>query len=154
MVEDGADNVELFNTLVGLVFDQLYRSFPIPARLDTDMIAKGMDVVGYATSDTIMPGQTIVSDWGMLSQTSFWHIYKGSLDWLEAESFIREVEHEEWVLTASALSALNSRPASLSAPIGKRLADVATQAGTEAGRAAISELVGQLIGSAARGFLG
>lgn len=154
MLEDEVDNVEYFNAIAGLVFDQLYRSFPIPAAINTDDLAQSLGVQGYTTSESLIPGRTLVADWGMLSGTSFWELYGGTLQWLKAERFIREPEHETWVLTAEALAALSARPASLSAPMGKRLAQAAGNVGTEAGRAAISEVVGQLIGAVAKGLLG
>jgi hypothetical protein len=154
LLEDEVDNIEIFNALVGLIFDQLYRSFPIPTSINTDEIAQSLGVQGYTTSDTILPGRTIVSEWGLISSTSFWDLYNGSIDWLKDERFVREPEHESFVLTADALAALNARPSSLSMPLGKRLGEAATNVGTEAGRAAISEVVGQLIGAAARGLIG
>lgn len=151
-MDESADNIAYFNTLVGLIFGQLYREFPIQTRINTDDIAIAMGVEGYATSDTIVPGVKIVSDWGMLSQTSFWQLYEGTLAWLKEEGFVRELTHEEWVLSASALATLSLRPAALDAPLGKKLGDAARGAGTEAGRAAIAELVGQFIGAVAKGI--
>ncbi|HEV7345793.1 MAG TPA: hypothetical protein VGN60_09215 [Devosia sp.] len=139
-------NIETFNTLVGLIFGQLYEAFPVPVGLNTDEIAQTLGVQGYTVRE-ILTGRDIVAEWGeLMDGSAFWSFYSSALSWLCEEGLIRQVEPYEYVLTSAALTALNARPDALKEPLGRRLAGAAGSAASEAGRAAIGEVVGQVIG--------
>lgn len=149
-------NIETFNTLAALVFEQLYEEFPVPVMLDNDEIAQSLGVQGYRVREAPgFPGSKIVTDYGeLLDGSSFWQFYQAALTWLQDEGLVREPEDRHFVLTSAALTALNAQPDALKEPLGKRLQGVAGKATSEAGRAAIAEAVGQVIGVAFRHFLG
>jgi hypothetical protein len=39
------DNIDYFNTITGLIFDELYRSFPVPTIIDKVSFAKKMGAI-------------------------------------------------------------------------------------------------------------
>jgi hypothetical protein len=150
------DNIENFNAISGLIFAQLYARFPMKEDLDEVAIAKAL---GVEIIDASAP------DWSGPKLYNFGEVSPGlplrkmlwaACTWLRDERFIRaegEFADREMVLTTKALTAMNAHPKSLDGTLGKRLQSAAKSAGTEAGKKAISETVGQIIGAAAKSFL-
>lgn len=158
-------NVEYFGEMTGLIFNQLLEKFPFPRDIDIPAIASAMGVT-YQEDPTIrgLGSAASAQCYGKLANgSSFFHMLEESLDWLESESFIVKqgpVQGRTFVpghnarLTAKALAAMYVTPVDFKKPLGVKLTDAIKGAGTEAGRAAIGETVGQIVGAAARTFLG
>ena len=149
-----ADNIEKFNTIVGLVFSQLYSSFPVALELDEGEIVRGM---GFEPRFKTLAGfdRQFLDGWPTFPDgTLSFPIYYSAIDWLQEEGFIRKTDGANWVLTARALTALNAQPGVLSEPLGRQLTSAAKGAASDAGRAVITEVVGQVIAGVAKGFMG
>ncbi|MGU3536802.1 hypothetical protein [Methylobacterium sp. A54F] len=156
MSEEKAARIDYFNTIVGLIFAQLYENFPIPTDLDEEAIADAMGIEkkvpkGFDASEGVY-------EFGLLpSGDSFHLILSASREWLRDEGFIRaggEMATVEPVLTSKALAIMSSTPAGLTPDkpgetLGKQIVGAARGAGKTAGNAAIGNLVGQVIGGVA-----
>jgi hypothetical protein len=166
--------IALFNVVVGLIFDALVREFPIwrrvtPGRLGetfrtlTD-VSEGGETL--PTGVVREPGST-----SMLRSNIPIQLYiDETVDWLVAEGFLLErsevVERgkvfgqdyemlaKEYTLSARTLEVLNRRMPGLQASYANQLGDAARASGAEAGKAAIGEIVGQIIGAATRSVAG
>lgn len=142
--------IDHFNTIVGLIFAQLYENFPIPQGIDEGAIADAMGV-GYTQRETDPP----LYDFAPLSNgDGFEWMVMAAMAWLVEEGFVRrdtEMSSSEPVLTAKALAVMNATPPGLAGgkSIGSQLSDAARGAGRTASNAAIGDLVGQAIGAAA-----
>lgn len=151
-----AENIETFNAIVGLIFDQLYRAFPVDVDIDVEHIAK---TLGYGEPILNMgrAGGYAGYDTGRLPDgTSVNEFVSAAADWLKSEGFVRTNPHDPLVsviLTAKALAALNASPSSLEPKLGSKLAGAVKAAGTETGRAAIGETVGQIIGAVVKSVI-
>ncbi|MBP0439550.1 hypothetical protein [Tianweitania sediminis] len=143
-----ANNIERFNTIVGLVFEQLYRAFPVPITIDEPAIAKAMGLtveLKYHDDDPRFPPVAQIGNFD--DGSSFNGMLWAALPWLVDEGYIRaqgQVRSEEAVLTSKALSILNAAPESLGGTLGAKLTGLAKEAGSEAGRAVINGVVGQI----------
>lgn len=145
-------NIEMFNQVVGLIFDQLYRSFPLAEQMDYEAMAAK---VGVEARDYHPPAGVIstrMREYGdVLDGMNFESFVDQAVAFLVAEAFLQQ-DRYEYRLSARALTILNAPITGLDESLGKKLTGAVKEAGTEAGRAAISETVGQIIGATARGF--
>jgi hypothetical protein len=151
--------------MAGLIFHQLLEKFPFPRDVDIPAIASAMGV-SYQEDPTVrgLGSAASAQSYGKLANgASFFQMLEASLDWLESESFIvKQVPLQGRTfgpghnarLTAKALAAMYVTPIDFKKPLGAKLTDAVKGAGTEAGRAAIGETVGQIVGAAARSFFG
>ncbi len=87
--------------------------------------------------------------------------FYGLIDWLENEGLIRfdrKTLGDSWVedvqITAKAMDAIGHALPTAKGGAGAHLKSIAVGAGSEAGKAAIAETVGLVIGAAVRSFTG
>lgn len=150
-------NIEYFNTVVGIVFDELYAKFPITVKLDEAKIAKTMGATVTDQSPINWPeDEPRLIDYGKLTENIPFEILLWStVNWLHDEGFVRHLADvkSEITLTSKALSVLNATPEAFDKPTGARLNELAKNAGSEAGRQAIGETVGYIIGAVAKGII-
>lgn len=150
------DNIDHFNEIVGLVFDQLYRSFPIETDIDEEAIARALAVEIINDTPKDWPAPKILNFGEIQEGTPFRVFLRSTLSWLTSEGFVtgNDGNPQKGVrLSAKALTVLNASPSALSQSLGARLGDVVKGAGTEAGRSAIGETVGQIIGGFTKSIL-
>src|ERR1700687_815043 len=108
-------NIQEFNTIVGLVFGQLYRAFPEVKDLDRLAVGKAMGIPE--------------SDWAthtLPSGLSFAHMWAYTIGWLNAEGFIRSSgghPAERVWLTHKGLAALNAVPSGLTQTVGAAIVE-------------------------------
>lgn len=147
-------NFEAFNQVVGLIFDQLYRQFPISIQIDHDEIAEKLGVPSspYQPSDYFLSVRT--KDYGdIVPAMNMEEFVDETIQFLAAEGFLQQ-ERNSIRLSAKALMLLNAPMPGLEKPAGARIVEISKDVGTDAGKAAISEVVSQVIAAATRGFLG
>jgi hypothetical protein len=128
-------NIREFSEIPGVIFSQLYESFPILRDIHPDEVARTLGL----SPDGKMPSGRMFSD--VLART---------ISWLDSEGFIHGaglLPRQRVVLTAKALSAMSAVPPNLSRPLGSELADAASHASSETGKNKIVELVGNFVGS-------
>src|ERR1700739_3360772 len=130
-------NIADFNTIVGLLFAQLYGAFHVVVDLiDRDGIAKSMGVTGDWSAHRLPSGRTFSE---MLAYT---------IAWLSAQNYtLASGAHpaERVTLTDKGLAALNRMPQGLTGTVGSEL----VKAKSEPGRrdwSSIGDLVGGVIG--------
>jgi hypothetical protein len=130
-------NIGEFNTIVGLIFAQLYEAFPVLVDLiDRDGIAKAMGVTENWPAHKLPSGRTLNE---MMAYT---------IAWLAAQRYtMSSGAHpaERVTLTDKGLAALNRMPQGLSGTVGSEL----VKARSETGRrdwAGIGDLVGGVLG--------
>ncbi|MEM1284957.1 MAG: hypothetical protein AAGH43_06185 [Pseudomonadota bacterium] len=157
-------NIQDFNTVTGLIFSHLYSRFPEAAEIEVHRL---FTWANFEQGDVVYPdGEMPMDDVypTMASGAPVDVFVRSSIGWLRDEGFLTEYEpvdpqtnHQpRYRLSAKAFTALSMTPTSLegSQTLGARMGEVAKEAGTEAGRSAIGELVGLTIGATARGFIG
>lgn len=148
-------NFDAFNQVVGLIFDQLYRSFPIAIEIDHDEIANklGIQVSPYTPPRGLITTRS--KTYGNITPTvGMEEFVDEAIRFLAAEGFLQQQDRTYIRLSAKALTLLNAPLSGLEKSAGSQIVEISKSAGTEAGKAALSEVVGQVIGAAARGFLG
>jgi hypothetical protein len=132
-------NIAEFNTIVGLVFAQLYEAFPVAVDLiDRDGIAKAMGITGEWSAHRLPSGRTFNE---MLAYT---------MAWLSAQRYtISSGAHpaERVTLTDKGLAALNRMPQGLAGTVGSEL----IKAKSDSDRRDWS-VFGDLVGGAIGGF--
>lgn len=126
-------NISEFNTIIGIVFAQLYESFPVPADLhNRQAIASAM---GVSSADALPSGRP------------FDEMLVHSMNWLSMEGYVRSAgltPYEQLTLTQKGLAALNAVPQGLSVTVGTSL--VQATSGSERNWSGIGDLVGGVIG--------
>lgn len=155
-----SENIERFNTMVGVMLDQLYRSFPVPAAVDFEEVysAVGLDYSVKNVPSRTSDGHTVtivLDNEGNDVSDEFRVFGLAAFEWLRAEDFIRTRSLRSSlgaVLTSKALLAMNAKLGKLDPSLGTQLGDVVKDAGKTAGNSAISETVGLIIGAAVKGF--
>ena len=134
-------NIREFNQITGVVFAQLYSSFPIVRDIDPNEVAKAL---GHNLTDKLESGRTFNE---MLAYT---------LAWLVSQGFIYAAgahPRERVVLTARALAAMNANPALIGGgSYGAGIVDAAKDS-SEAGKRKLSELTASLLGNFAGGVI-
>lgn len=150
MAEEGAKRIDHFNTMVGLIFAQLYEQFPLESEIDQGALA---DAMGVSKEDANVFHDRPIYNFGKLpSGDQFYSLMVYSLKWLREEEFIRakgENADRHVVLTSKALVAMNAVPPGLKHQdsLGSQLVGAAKGAGRNASNAAIGDIVGQIIGA-------
>lgn len=131
-------NIDHFNTMVAVIFSDLYAEFPISTDIPVEAYAErafGSDARSLLISSR---------------PTTYWVLE--TLKFLRAEGFIATGENvlRDVRLTSKALVSLNAVPDSLykKETIGSRLSGIAAGAGTEAGRETIAQTIGAIFGAA------
>lgn len=147
-------NIEMFNQVVGLIFAQLYRQFPMAEQMDYEVMAEklGVEARDYHPPDGVITPR--MREYGeVLDGMNFESFVDQAVAFLVAEGFLQQ-ERYDYRLSARALTILNAPITGLDESLGKKLTGAVKQAGTETGRAAISETVGQIIGATVKGLIG
>lgn len=152
-------NIDLFNRLVVLLFDDLYRRFPQPATLSAREYAGRLDI---PVEKDGKPIPLKIPD----IDSHFSSFMDATLTALQADGLIRQggrgagSDGYTWnyhgiVLTLKALGIMNAVPESLEGEqrtVGEAVADIAKDVGGDAKKAAIGKLVGEVIGGAMKAF--
>jgi hypothetical protein len=138
-------NIVEFNTIVGLVFAQLYRALPIPADIDHGAIAAAFDV-GADRSVKLPSGQ------------SFSDMVGGTLFWLKNHGFITSKGEDPGarvVLSVAGLATMNAMPPGLGLKqsIGSELVEAVDTGDPGTLFRRVGQLAGSLLGNAGAEFL-
>ncbi len=116
----GEKRIDHFNTMVGLIFAQLYENFPIPTEIDEAAIADAMGVTKTPNSAREHKQQFDFED--LPSGDPFLAVFWAALTWLRDEGFIRgggrDLPIGDIILTSKALVAMNATPEGLGKPLG------------------------------------
>jgi hypothetical protein len=147
-------NVDIFNLVVAVIFTELYNSFPIPTPITSQWLAeKVLTEERYWRPDDLR-GE------GAREETVEGHGYDliafHGISWLTQCGFMIQSpdNKKKYVLSPKGFEALAAVPTSLSAKetrsLGKQLASAAATVGDRASTAVISNIIGQVIGAAAR----
>jgi hypothetical protein len=160
------DNIEIFDLAVGVIFADLYCHFPIPKGMVPESLAMTLLEEQYWEIDITANAVCGRDDRRQETQTArdYSSIVRHTLAWLEKCGYIigsAPITHLEagraYVLAPKTLEVLAWTPKSLTAPsdkpLGKHLTTAATSLGNQAARAAITDIVGQVIGAAGRAFI-
>jgi hypothetical protein len=131
-------NITEFNVIVGLLFAQLYNSFPKPiGRLNELVIARAMGV----STDSILG-----------SGKRFDDVLRHSVRWLSDEGYIRLsglTAYDDVTLTQKGLALLNAVPEGLSATVGSSLVKATSETSGQS-FTGICDLIGGVIGGLCR----
>jgi len=141
------ENINIFNQVVGLMFDQFYRAFPIAEGVNYESMAAklGVDAKDYINPYGVFTTRT--REYGKIDGgADFEAFVDGALAFLVQEGFLHR-DGGDYRLSAKSLTVLNAPLTGLGESLGTKLTGAVKSAGTEAGRAAISETVGQIIGA-------
>lgn len=130
-------NVQEFNVIAGLIFNQLYKSFPILVELiDRPAIAEALGAQG--------------SDWSahkLPSGRSCGEVIAYTISWLAREEYIVAAgahPAERVTLATKGLIAMNAVPVGLAAPLGAELSKVAERSNINV--SAIGDFIGGMFG--------
>lgn len=160
--EDGPNQIEVFNLVVGLIFGRLYSDFPIKQAISRENLGpKFIEILQKPSIDENrgaarqrIAGHEYVSYSNVPPKTYLME----TLEWLEREGFLLRTGERgyqaEYQLSVQSLDILGKTPEGVSENLGSSLSDAVNNTGKEAGRAAIGEIVGQIVGAAARGMIG
>lgn len=150
-----AENFEAFNQVVGLVFDQLYRSFPVAKEIDYDEIATklGIEIKPYEPPEMVITFRTKVYG-DVVPGVDLESFTDEAVRFLDAEGFLQSQDRSYFRLSARALDLLNAPLPGLQRPAGTQIVELSKDLGNAAGRHAMGEVIGHVIGAAARGFMG
>lgn len=150
-----AENFGAFNQVVGLVFDQLYRAFPVAIEVDYEEIAGklSISVAPYVAPEMVFGLRSKVFD-EIVPGVALDEFTDQAVKFLESEGFLQRQDKYYFRLSAKALTLLNAPLPGLEKSAGTQIVEVSKDLGSVAGRQAMSEVIGQVIGAAARGLMG
>jgi hypothetical protein len=138
-MSDVPPHIQEFNTIAGLIFAQLYRTFPGIENIDRDGIARAIGVQGTDWSAHKLP-----------SGRSFSETLSFTIGWLNAEGFTRAYgthPAERVSLTTKGLMAMSAVPSRLQATVGGELTKAVEQAPASGPNlSAIGDLIGGVFG--------
>jgi hypothetical protein len=143
-----ASNIERFNRYAGHFLAKLYEAFPQACTLDSVEAVKGTGL-GESVSQNDLQHATTDPEVRFCCDALSWLHTTG---YFTGDARLHYVQVARAVLTPKGFEALNATPLQSKEPLGKRLAHLVGEGSKEAGRAAIGEVVGQVIGVAARSF--
>ncbi len=132
-------NIDDFNTIVGVVFSQLYESFPIPCKIHSFRIVAS--VFTDPKAPDVSPEERhrrVMSQYSPDNETpeekedkerldSLYSVFIAAMDWLKHEGFIRtttekDLEYLDVVLSLKGLQALSIVPSGVhSSPLGQQI---------------------------------
>lgn len=150
-------NIDFFNEIVGHLFDNLYKRFPIPIDIDDEVyaIALGCKIFNKTPDNWPKDAGQILEFSDLNEGLSLRPLLYSSLTWLREEGFIL-AESDSAVrkvrLTARALTILNASPSSLEPKLASKLSEAVKGSAAETGRSMIGEIVGQIVGGVAKGL--
>jgi hypothetical protein len=135
-------NIQEFNTLAGLVFAQLYEAFPSRKNIDYVRVARGIGVEGDDWSAHKLPSGRALR--ATISET---------IDWLNAEEFIRSHPSEQVTLTTKGFAAMNAVPEGLKEKLGVELTRAINKAPSSGvNMSGIGDLMGSFFGGLIKSF--
>jgi hypothetical protein len=141
-MSDDPPNIQEFNVIAGLIFAQLYKTFPEFVNINRGGIAKQMGIEG--------------NDWGahkLPSGRTFSQALELTSYWLKAEDYTRAVvgstaPWERITLTTKGLAAMNAVPSGLNQKVGVELMKAVDQApASGVNQSTIGDLIGSIFGS-------
>jgi hypothetical protein len=154
-------NIDYFNEITGLIFYELYTSFPVRIGIDPEIIANEMSVKISRPDPPARPDLRLspVDGSPRFSQLDngmdFLVLLQSSKWWLQEEGFIRGGDENgtgRIQLTTKAMLAMNATPESLDKSLGAKLGEAVKSTGSQARSAIICETVGQILGAAVNGM--
>lgn len=165
MSETGTERIELFNVIVGLIFAELYKEFPIPKEIDEYEISEKLASNGMLSGPLTPRGQSRTL---LKSNDRLDKFLDRTLIWLRDEGVIRTREgyvYSEVVLTSKTFSIMNAVPSGveqgkITETIGSRLSDAARDIGLDTASSLVkdgassllADLSGQVIGGIVKSF--
>jgi hypothetical protein len=135
-MSDLPSNIQEFNTIIGLIFAQLYKALPLIEDIDRAGIAKAMGVACNDWSKHQLP-----------SGRSFNDVLAHTIGWLNAEGYIRAYgDHpaQRVMLTTKGLAAMNAVPFGLQESLGTELRKAVETPNFDLSR--IGDLIGGIFG--------
>jgi hypothetical protein len=132
-LSDAPPNIQEFNAVAGLVFAQLYRSFPIHQEITNQGIADAMGLTGSCIEHQLPSGRR------------FKEVADHTVNWLMAEDYIRR-SGRKLTLTTKGLTAMNAVPSGLKQSVGKELTDATTERDGSRDLSRIGDLIGGMLG--------
>ena len=154
---DAPKNIENFNLIVGLVLLQLYESFPVEHDIDEEKIANAIGVAKESSAEELWPGQFIYNYGEVPGGGNFREFLWATLKWLRSEGIIRargDIADRDVVLSAVGLELMKRTPTSLGSSFGDKLVEAGKDIGTDVGKSALSNVVGEFTGYVAKGLMG
>lgn len=150
------NNIDRFNKYAGFFLNKLYSSFPLPILLDSHEVVYGTLLEGSAPNGAIS-----LHDLQQASCDNEISFCSHALSWLHSTGYfsgaprMHNIQFKDAVLTPRGFEALNAIPKSLESKgsLGTQLRAAIASGSKEAGRAVVSQIVGQIVGAATRGFL-
>ena len=148
--------IEAFNVVTGLIFHSLYQDFPVRQVIRAASLGKPLDDLCETPEETrVLPsgikqmaGETYIRHSNIPPTVYLEEI----LAWLEAEGFIRSTPRGDYSppsyqITRQTFTILGNAPEGITERLGTRLDRAVQSVGKEAGKAAVSEVVGRIIGA-------
>jgi hypothetical protein len=139
-------NPEKFNIFAAYIFDALYKNHPMDIDIDFNELLKFFDGENSSIS---------ASDRDVFLNTVFWFERYGYIRATIAERLLSgEIVVSGLSLTEKGLLALTCRPVAVPESLSAQIKSAASSIGTEAGKSAVAEFVGTLVGAATKQMIG
>ncbi len=151
------NNIERFSTYTAKVFATLYEGFPEPRFLDCRQIVHGEQIKGTGPEGSLhindLQRVTLDKEIVFCAHTLRW-LYQ--TNYFTGEMSQYDVRATNAVLTPKSFEALAAMPRILDGKgtLGQQISTFAQDTTKNVVQGGITELVGQIIGSAFRGFVG
>jgi hypothetical protein len=151
-------NIERFNLYTAYLFGTLYEQFPIARAIDESEVVRALKLPPQEASEGIDPAS---EENKLVTQTLEWLVDTGYLI-----KRVNAASVERYVLAPKAFEALNAKVSALEGnaavpgeeSVGQKLAAAATNASREAGKETLrqfaAQIVGLVIGHAAKAWTG
>ena len=149
-----------FNLTVAVIFDYYLSQFPMKQEIPFSFLEKKISSITEECTKTyeedgrkFREGVTYIKGSNIAPRPYVAEV----VDWLKLEGFLHSISvgpRTEYQLTSKALAVLNAEPSGLDQPLRMKLTSAVKDAGSTAGKALISSVVGHIIGAAARSFVG
>ncbi|MEP9354881.1 hypothetical protein ABLE93_14930 [Xanthobacter sp. KR7-65] len=137
------DNIDKFKIVSGIVIQSLMEKFPQQEFVEYEDICGVYCEKFYPEAVKNNTTEFVIDE----------EFVESTIEWLVKEGYLRR-EAGMFTLTEKTLAALNVIPLGKNETIGATLSGAAKKAAGETARSAISSVVGELIGAAAKGFIG
>ncbi len=138
-----ASRLETFNATAVVVFDDLYQSFPHGVSLyNFELVPRVREILG---DDEVNKGDVAAS--------VIWLAKNNYVTW-ERHALKDEGTGAHYSLSDKGLIALQRAPDALGPSLANRVKELATDGAQEAGKQAISNVIGEVIGSALKSMMG
>ena len=151
------NNIDKFSAYTAKIFAKLYAAFPQPIAFDAAEIANNQSIKGSGPDGAVsmkdLQAATRDPDIVFCADTFRWLYETGYFSGQMSEYGVRVTNA---VLTPKSFEALAAIPDVLKSrqPLGQQLTDLAKATASDAVTGGVSQIVGQVIGAAFRGFVG